>query len=107
VSSKKMKWHIRLGESEWVRYTYARTESDGIRLLGSVRRGAQVGALGINDQGDYIQIVGDYVVSLNRSQITKALGTASVGTYRAAIPVQQKPAAPVIVIKRRRILLPA
>lgn len=108
MSSKKSKWHVRLGEAEWIRYTYARTENDGLRLLGSVRRGAQVGALGVTEQGDYVQVVGDYVIPLlNRQQIAKAIPVATIGAHRVARPVQQKAAAPVIVVKRRRVLVPA
>ena len=103
MSSKKTKWIVRLGESEWIRHTYARTVSDGLRLLGSVRRGAQVGALGVNEQGEFVQVVGDYLVALNRAQIARAVAAASIDTYRDVCAVQRQAVAPVIVVKRRRI----
>ena len=98
---------VRLGESEWIRHTYARPAGDGLRLLGSIRRGGQVGALAVTDRGEYFQVVGDYQVALNRSQIARAVAAASIGTYRDARPVQRQAAAPVIVVKRRRVLVPA
>ena len=107
--AKKAKWVIRLGETEWKRHTYTRPASDGLRLLGSVRRGAQVGALAVDAQGNYLQVVGDCTVSLNRSQIASALTTASTsnGPHWDAQPVQRQVVAPVVVIKRRRVLAPA
>lgn len=107
--AKKAKWVIRLGESEWKRHTYARPASDALRLLGSVRRGAQVGALAVDAQGNYLQVVGDCMVALNRSQIASALATAStsIGPNWDVRPVQRQVVAPVVVVKRRRVLAPA
>lgn len=105
--SKKTKWHIRLGESEWLRYTYTRNEGDELKLLGSVRKGPQVGALGVNTRGDYLQVVGDYEVALNRSQIDKVLAGLSRAPNRFTRALQTPAAAPVVVVKRRRIAVPA
>jgi hypothetical protein len=104
-TKNRSKWHIRLGENEWIKHTYFRCENDDIKLLGSVRRGAQVGALAINQDGQFFQVVGDYLVPLNKSQVAKALAAASINPYLAtsyvkkAVPVTP----PVVIVKRRRI----
>lgn len=73
-------------------------------MLGSVRKGAQVGALAETVHGDYVQVVGDFVVALNRGQLARAIAAAtSVETYRAVRPIRSPAAAPVVVVKRRRI----
>lgn len=101
---KKTKWRIQLGEAEWRRYTHDRQEDEGLKLLGSVRCGAQLGALGRTAQGEYVQVVGDFVITLNRSQLAKAIAKAtSKDTYQHVQPVQNQTRAPVVVIKRRRI----
>lgn len=106
----KAKWQVRLGEPEWQRFTYARTEEDNLRLLGSVRRGAQVGALAITDDGKYVQVVGDYIQPLNTGQLTRAVALAVCSQNRQpAIPAFASPpspsAPPVIVRKRRRVVV--
>lgn len=72
--TKKEKWLVRFGRDEWSRHTYARLANDPIRLLGSVRRGAQIGALGITADEQYVQVVGDLIVPLNKGQIARAIG---------------------------------
>ena len=78
-----------------------------MQLLGSVRRGAQVGALAITEDGQYIQVVGDLINPLNRSQldqaVAKAKGDGRRAPQRAATP--RPSAAPVVVVvKRRRVV---
>ncbi|MES2948830.1 MAG: hypothetical protein V4858_09860 [Pseudomonadota bacterium] len=63
---KKQSWFIRLGQPEWERHTYARPKSDALQLLGSVRRGMQIGALAKTEDGEYVQVVGDFVTPLNK-----------------------------------------
>ena len=104
--AKKSKWMVRLGESEWMRHTYARTESDGLRLLGSVRRGIQVGALGVTEQGEYVQVVGDHMVALNRSQISRVLDSAQICARGNVRPMQRPSVSPVVIVKRRRVIVP-
>ena len=101
--SKKTKWMVRLGVAEWERHTYARADGDDLRLLGSVRRGLQVGALGVTFDGTYVQVVGDYIVELNGSQISAAIAAASIKTCRTPRPAAKSLNAPVVVVKRRRI----
>ncbi len=99
---------MRLGVPEWSRYTYARPEGDALRLLGSVRRGPQMGALAMTEDGHYVQVVGDYVTPLNSSQLTRALAKAK--PEELSYPVQKTVARvgppPVVTIKRRRTYVP-
>jgi len=94
-------WFVRLGPDEWKPFTYERSEDDPLRLLGSVRRGARVGALAITSSGEYVQVNGDYVGTLSSSQVRKAIARAESAGSRPR-PAARPPAAPVVVIKRRR-----
>ncbi len=97
---------MRLGTLEWSRYTYSRPDNDPLRLLGSVRRGLQIGALALNEQGQYVQVVGDHITPLNTSQISRAMTKVS-----SAVPVPaprsqasvRAVSAPVVTVKRRRV----
>lgn len=109
---KKNRWHVRLGETEWTRHTYAR-EDAALQLLGSVRRGAQVGALGVTDEGEYVQVVGDHLTTLSKRELTKAVSIARANslkygpTSRWAAPAPVCVAVPALVIvKRRRVYAP-
>ncbi len=99
---------MRLGVPEWSRYTYARPEGDALRLLGSVRRGPQMGALAMTEDGQYVQVVGDYVTPLNSSQLTRAM--TKVKPEEPSYPVQKTVSRvgppPVVTIKRRRTYVP-
>lgn len=95
---RKQKWFVRIGEQEWRRHTYERDADDDIRLLGSICRGAQIGALGITSKGDFIQVVGDQIVPLNRSQISRLVPANTLREKNAAKPV--------VIVKRRKILVP-
>jgi hypothetical protein len=103
---KKASWCVRLGTLEWSRYTYSRPDDDPLRLLGSIRRGLQIGALALNEQGQYVQVVGDYITPLNTSQISRAVAKARciepVSAPRPAAPVRTV-TAPVVTVKRRRV----
>jgi hypothetical protein len=102
--AQKDKWLVRLGRSEWLRFTYDRPPGDPLTLLGSIRRGMRFGALGINDKGEYVQVNGDHVSSLNASQVRNAL-RGVLGPEEPAPPPKPGPEhTPVIVVKRRRII---
>lgn len=109
--SKKVKWLVRLGEEEWSRYTYRRPAGDPIRLIGSVQRGMQQGALAVLADGTYVQLVGDQMVSINRSQMAKAVAAATRASENrkdgAYFFVPPAGPAPVVVVKKRRILVAA
>lgn len=107
--AKKAGWIVRLGQQEWSRYTYRRLDGDPLRLLGSVKRGQQVGALAITDDGRYVQVVGDFIVPLNNSEIAAAVAKAAkLDPYTAARTVPRAVAAPVpvVIVKRRRVFVP-
>lgn len=107
--AKQLNWMVRLGVAEWTRHTYERKDSSLI-LLGSVKRGPQMGALGMTDTGQYVQVVGDYLVPLNRSQIERALVKArafEAHSQKRTLVRTIPPPAPVVIVKRRRIALPA
>jgi hypothetical protein len=96
-------WQVRLGESEWARFTYARPDGDPLRLLGSVRCGARIGALAVTPESTYVQVNGDYLTPLNNSQIRCALAKAQTSKEPAKRLAARAPA-PVVVVKRRRMI---
>ena len=98
--AKKLAWFVRLGPLEWARYTYDRPEGDPLRLLGSVKRGPQMGALGVTADGQYVQVVGDFITPLCTSQITRVLAKAKAPDSRP--PARPVSAPVVVVVKRRR-----
>jgi hypothetical protein len=112
----KKNWTVFLGATEWVSFTYPRAEGSGFRLLGSIRRGPQRGALAIDEQGRYVQLNGDYVTELNQSQVAAAVRRASSSATRPSAPRARAHEAPslappkapakppVIVVRRRRVL---
>lgn len=103
----KQTWIVRLGPQEWARYTFARGAPDGMTFLGSVQRGPGVGALAVLDDGKYVQVNGDFVASLNGKQIRRALAQAKTFQARPGRPPVSDPiAAPVVLVKRRRSLVP-
>lgn len=103
-STQKLCWHVRLGPLEWARHTYARLDTDPLRLLGAVYRGPQMGALAITDEGQYVQVVGDFLAPLNKGQILRAIAKARIReTYAAPQPIAASVATSVVIVKRRRI----
>lgn len=102
MPTKKPTWHIRLGKLEAERHTYMRAVDDKLRLLGSIRRGAQVGALAINADGRYLAVVGDYETALNTSQVTRAMSSAVHELVSRKAPACTQNTAPTVIIKRRR-----
>lgn len=102
--AKKQSWFVRLGQPEWSRHTYTRPKDDSLRLLGSVRRGMQVGALAKSADGEYFQVVGDFVAHLNKSKIEAAVAKATTTEVFVSPRAVTKPAPPpIIVVKRRRV----
>jgi len=81
-------------------------ERPGMRLLGTVQRGMQIGALALMEDGNYAQVNGDVVEPLNASRVLHAMRKqhAAAPTFRSAAPA----AAPAVVVvkKRRRIVMP-
>jgi hypothetical protein len=100
-----MDWVVRLGREEWQRFTYERPESNSLRLLGSVTRGAGMGALAVDEDGNYLQVNGDHVSPLNSGQLRRAVAAARTSDWRPVVPTRHEPSrVPVVVIKRRRVV---
>ena len=98
------RWHVQLGEEHWGRFTYARSAGDPLRLLGSVARGAQIGALAELSEGRYVQVNGDHIAPLSDSQVRHAVATAKLAAPRVRPRRTPAPQAAVVTVKRRRIL---
>ena len=111
----KKKWTVTLGQEEWALFTHPRPPEDELRLLGSVRRGPQMGALAIDRQGKYLQVNGDHVNELSQSQLAAAVERANAqqvaahqlrnadwARQRLVAKAPAKP--PVVVVRRRRNL---
>ena len=102
----KAKWLVRLGQPEWERHTHSHNVGDSLRLLGSVQRGAQVGALAVDGNGDYFQVNGEYVAPLNRRLIAKAVSSAGGGApsrYEPPRPRSGAASTPIVTVRRRRV----
>lgn len=104
--AKKLAWFIRLGSVEWLRYTYTRADDDTLKLLGSVKRGPQMGALAMTAEGNYVQVVGDFITPLNKAQITRALTKVRAPeSYPVQRVVPRTGPPPVVTVKRRRVFV--
>lgn len=98
-------WVVRLGREEWQRFTYERPEDSPLRLLGSVTRGAGMGALAVDEDGNYLQVNGDHVSQLSSGQLRRAVAAAKTSNWTPARPTRQEPSrVPVVVVKRRRLV---
>lgn len=95
-----------MGRAEWARHTYARANGDELQLLGSVQRGSQAGALAMTANGQYVQVVGDFVVPLNRSQILNAIEKTNGFKRRAEARVAARAQADCVVIRVKRVRIP-
>lgn len=100
----KAKWIVRLGQHEWARHTRVQDAGDALCLLGSVQRGAQIGALAVDNEGDYFQVNGAYVSPLNKRLIGKAVAAAKGRSAPRPAPAPQRnTSAPVVTVRRRRV----
>lgn len=110
LKPRKPGWRVVLGEAAWSRYTYQRPEGDALTLLGSVSKGAQLGALAITAEGAYVQVVGDHLVPLKTKEIAKAVANApkepkpvlsrEIPSWLAS---RKESPAPVVIVKKRRV----
>jgi len=74
-----------------------------IRLLGVVQRDLQIGALAQCHDGSYVQINGDVVQPLNRSQVEHALrASAQAGPNVSGTPAPP----PAVTVRKRRRFAP-
>ena len=106
----KPRWRVVLGRAAWSRHTHERPECDELRLLGSVSKGPQVGALAMTADGEYVQVVGDHLTPLKTKDVAKAVANAAkessleFSRESRPWPVARKEApAPVVVLKKRRV----
>lgn len=109
---RKPGWRVVLGRAAWSRYTYERAEGDELKLLGSVSKGAQVGALAMTAEGAYVQVVGDYLVPLKTKEIAKAIANAPKergpvlsSEMPARLASRKESPAPVVIVKKRRVAI--
>ena len=110
LKPRKPGWRVVLGKVAWSRYTYERPEGDDLKLLGSVSKGAQVGALAMTVEGEYVQVVGDYMVPLKTKEIAKAVANAPRETnpvLSGETPSWQafckEAPPPVVIVRKRRV----
>jgi hypothetical protein len=112
LKKRKPSWLVRYGVLEWRRYTYDRTTESDLQLLGSIRKGLQVGALAKTRDGQYVMLVGDHETPLNSSQMEKVLKNnprefqVPVATETKRPNVASSPP-PVVIVKKRRVIVPA
>jgi hypothetical protein len=98
-------WVVRLGREEWMRFTYERPAGHALQLLGSVTRGPQTGALARDQDGNYMQVNGDYTSALNSPRLRQAVAAARDSSWKPLAPARQEAArVPVVTIKRRRVV---
>ena len=104
--AKNVQLHVRLGEADWSKHTYARTDGDAdVTLLGSVQKGQQHGALALKADGEYVMLVGDYEMPLNQHQIRAAMQNARPSVPRVSWSAHKTNATvPVVIVKKRRVV---
>jgi hypothetical protein len=110
LKAHKPAWRVVLGRPAWSKHTYERPDGDPLKLLGSVSKGLQVGALALTADGEYVQVVGDHLTPLKAKDIVKAVANApkelNPDYSREAAPwkTERKDSpAPVVIVKKRRI----
>ncbi len=99
-----------MGAHECAKHTYERSADDPLHLMGSARRGLQVGAIA-KLEGEFVLVVGDHVTTLSHAD-NKELAAATAHTMTDDRPFVFQPirvrAAPpvVVVIKLRHVPAP-
>ena len=73
-------------------------------------KGAQVGALAMTAEGEYVQVVGDHLAPLKTKEIAKAVANAPKESnpefLRETPPwleARKESPAPVVIVKKRRV----
>ncbi len=107
---RKPGWRVVLGKAAWSRHTHERPEGDPLKLLGSVSKGAQVGALAMTAEGEYVQVVGDHVTPLKTKEVAKAVANAPKESNLefSSVPppwqaARKESPSPVVIVKKRRV----
>lgn len=71
-------WDIRVGRFTGNFYArFAPRRVPGLIYLGTIRRGLQLGALAINERGDYVQANGDMIQKLKTASVERAIQSLS------------------------------
>jgi hypothetical protein len=103
-------WRVVLGRAAWSRHTYERPEGADLKLVGSASKGAQVGALAMTAEGEYVLLVGDHLSPLKTKEIAKAVAKAPRESNQAfsretppTLEACDESPAPVVTVKKRRI----
>lgn len=112
LKPRKPGWRVVLGRTAWSRHTYERPEGDDLKLLGSVSKGAQIGALAMTAEGEYVQVVGDHLAHLKTREIAKAvahapkeLNPAVLSETAPWLEARKASPAPVVIVKKRRVAM--
>ena len=110
---RKPGWRVVLGRLAWSRYTYERPQGDALKLLGSVSKGMQVGALAMTAENQYVQVVRDHITPLKTREIAKAVANAPKepaaydpkfsGESPTRLVARKDTPAPVVIVKKRRV----
>ncbi|HSV55403.1 MAG TPA: hypothetical protein VLJ57_24985 [Burkholderiaceae bacterium] len=74
-------------------------EHPDFRYLGTVQRGLEMGALALTPKGEYVQVNGDIIQTLNTSRVRAALGSAHTSRIGPTAPAA---AAPAVIVRRKR-----
>jgi hypothetical protein len=109
--ARKPTWKVVLGKLAWSKFTYERPAGAPLKLIGSVRKGLQSGALAMTPEGDYVLVVGDHLTPLKTKEIARAVAKApketnSVFAKERPLPWQgaiTEMPAPAVIVKKRRI----
>lgn len=99
-------WVVRLGAVEWLRFTYERMPGDRLRLIGSISKGGQRGALAAASDGQFVQVNGDYETPLPAGAVRRAIAQATAEEARLGCPRASRAARTVTVIVKRRRTVP-
>lgn len=110
LKARKSVWRVVLGRLAWSRHTYERPVGDPLKLIGSVSKGLQVGALAMTAEGEYVLVVGDHLTPLKTKEIAKAVANApkeSNPEFSRETPpwlvARKESPAPVVILKKRRV----
>ena len=109
--ARKPTWKVVLGKLAWSKFTYERPAGAPLKLIGSVRKGLQSGALAMTPEGDYVQVVGDHLTPLKKKEIARAVANAPKETNPEFSKEQPWPwleaptelPVPAVIVKKRRI----
>jgi hypothetical protein len=99
----KSKWVVRLG-LEWQRHTQSRSVGESLRMLGSVQRGAQVGALAVDGNGRLLPDQRRVRCAAQQAPDCEAIKAAQGRAQSRYEPPRPRTAsAPIVTVRRSRL----